>query len=219
MSGSDTVTVLIADDHPIFRKGLVEVVGEADGLRLLEAVTDGEEAVTAADRLRPDVVVLDFEMPRLNGVEAARRLRAAELPVALVLLTGHKDEAIFNAAMDAGVQGFLLKDNAAEELVTCIRQVAAGEPYVSPSASRYLIRRRELAEAVRRSRPALELLTETERRVLRLIAENLTTKEIAARLGVSPRTVENHRFRMGDKLGLSGSHSLLKFAFDNKAGL
>ncbi len=215
----EAITVLIADDHPIFRKGLMEVVGEADGLRLLHAVANGEEAVTAAGQLQPEVVVLDFEMPRLNGVEAARAIRAAELPVALVLLTGHKDESIFNAAMDAGMQGFLLKDNAAEELVTCIRQVAAGEPYVSPSAARFLLRRREQAEALRRDRPGLDLLTDSERRVLRLIAENLTSKEIAARLGVSPRTVENHRFRMGDKLGLSGSHSLLKFAFAHRTAL
>ena len=215
----ETITVLIADDHPIFRKGLMEVVGEADGLRLLKAVANGEEAVTAAGQLLPEVVVLDFEMPKLDGVEAARAIRAADLPVALVLLTGHKDESIFNAALDAGVQGFLLKDNAAEELVTCIRQVAAGEPYVSPSAARFLLRRREQAEALRRDRPGLDLLTESERRVLRLIAENLTSKEIAARLGVSPRTVENHRFRMGDKLGLSGSHSLLKFAFAHRTAL
>ncbi len=215
----ETITVLIADDHPIFRKGLMEVVGEADGLRLLKAVANGEEAVAAAGQLIPEVVVLDFEMPKLDGVEAARAIRAADLPVALVLLTGHKDESIFNAALDAGVQGFLLKDNAAEELVTCIRQVAAGEPYVSPSAARFLLRRREQAEALRRDRPGLDLLTESERRVLRLIAENLTSKEIAARLGVSPRTVENHRFRMGDKLGLSGSHSLLKFAFAHRMAL
>lgn len=215
----ETITVLIADDHPIFRKGLMEVVGEADGLRLLKAVANGEEAVAAAGQLLPEVVVLDFEMPKLDGVEAARSIRAADLPVALVLLTGHKDESIFNAALDAGVQGFLLKDNAAEELVTCIRQVAAGEPYVSPSAARFLLRRREQAEALRRDRPGLDLLTESERRVLRLIAENLTSKEIAARLGVSPRTVENHRFRMGDKLGLSGSHSLLKFAFAHRTAL
>jgi DNA-binding NarL/FixJ family response regulator len=197
----------------------MEVVGEADGLRLLKAVANGEEAVAAAGQLLPEVVVLDFEMPKLDGVEAARAIRAADLPVALVLLTGHKDESIFNAALDAGVQGFLLKDNAAEELVTCIRQVAAGEPYVSPSAARFLLRRREQAEALRRDRPGLDLLTESERRVLRLIAENLTSKEIAARLGVSPRTVENHRFRMGDKLGLSGSHSLLKFAFAHRTAL
>ena len=215
----EPIKVLIADDHPIFRKGLEEVVSEAEGLKLLETVADGEQAVASAARLKPDVVVLDYEMPRVDGVEAARRLRSADPSAALVLLTGHKDEAIFNAAMDAGVQGFVLKDNAAEELVACIRCVAGGEPYVSPSAARFLLRRREHAEDLRRQRPGLDRLTETERRVLHLVAENLTTKEIAARLGVSPRTVENHRFRMSEKLGLSGSHSLLKFAFEHKSRL
>jgi DNA-binding NarL/FixJ family response regulator len=216
---NETLSVVIADDHPIFRKGLVEVVAESPGLRLLEAVADGTAAVEACVRHQPDVLVVDFEMPRLNGADAIRELRARDLPTAVIVLTGHKDESIFAASFDAGASGFVLKDNAAEELVACIRSVARGEPYVSPSATRFVLRRRESAQTLRRERPGLEQLTLRERRILQLVSDNLTSKEIAVRLGVSPRTVENHRFRMTEKLGLSGSHSLLKFAFENKSRL
>jgi DNA-binding NarL/FixJ family response regulator len=216
---SESLRVIIADDHPIFRKGLVEVVAESPGLTLLAAVADGAALVEACAQQQPDVAVVDFEMPRLNGAEVIRALRARDLPTAVVILTGHKDESIFNAAMDAGASGFVLKDNAAEELVACIRTVAQGDPYVSPSATRFLLRRRESADQLRRTRPGLDQLTLQERRILELVAGNLTSKEIAARLGVSPRTVENHRFRMGEKLGLSGSHSLLKFALENRSRL
>jgi DNA-binding NarL/FixJ family response regulator len=211
--------LVVADDHPIFRKGLLEVIAESDEFEVVAAVAHGEEALRVCLERQPDVAILDFEMPRLNGAEVAARLREAGSATAVAVLTAHKDPTIFNRALDAGVAGFVLKDNAAEEIVACIRSVARGEPYVSPSASRLLLQRRDAAARLQERHRGLQDLTPQERRVLRLVSENLTSKEIATRLGTSPRTVENHRFRICEKIGLSGSHSLLKFAFDNKSAL
>jgi DNA-binding CsgD family transcriptional regulator len=124
---------------------------------------------------------------------------------------------MFDAFLDLGVAGYVLKENASAELIACLKAVAAGDPYVSPSLTRLLLRRRQAADQLRSERPGIDRLTPAERRILRLIAEDKTSKEIASHLGVSPNTVDNHRANICEKLGLRGTHSLLKFAFDNKS--
>ncbi len=216
---NERIDVLVADDHPIFRRGLRDVIKADPGLHLVAEVDDGRAAWEALTARRPHVAVLDVEMPHRSGLELARDARAAGLPTGIVVLTMFRDEAIFNAAIDAGVLGYVLKDNATGELLRAIRSAAAGQPYVSPSVTGWLMRRLSGHVTLRRESPGLEALTPTERRILRLIATDRTSKEIAADLGVSPRTVDNHRANISAKLGLQGSHSLLKFAFDNKARL
>jgi DNA-binding NarL/FixJ family response regulator len=155
----------------------------------------------------------------MNGLQVAKKISELKLPVTVVMLTMHKEEMLFNEAMNAGIPGFLLKENAASDLLACIRAVLAGQPFISPSLSSFLLNRRLGAQQLLEEKPELQRLTAAERRVLKLIAEDLTSKEIAEQLGISAHTVENHRAKICERLNLRGSHSLLKFAYDNKSRL
>ena len=210
--------IIIADDHPIFRKGLRQVIEDA-GMRVLAEADDGEAALELIRQLSPDVAVIDVDMPKLDGFQLARRMREEKLAVEIVFLTMHKDEDIFNAALDAGVRGYVVKDSAVADIALCIRAVLAGGHYISPSVSSHLVSRTARASALRHEKAGLELLTPTERRVLRLIAESKTSREIAAELFISQRTVETHRTNISNKLELHGSHALLKFAYEHKSEL
>lgn len=211
--------ILIADDHPIFRKGLCEVIAADPTLIVVHEASDGEQALRSVEACQPDIAILDISMPKLNGLQVARALEQAGSTVKTILLTMHEDENLFDEAMEAGVSAYVVKDNAAEDLLKAVHAVLAGRRFVSASIAGLLAQRREQAAHLRREKPGLDLLTPTETRVLRLIAEDRTTKEIAELLRISPRTVESHRQNMSHKLHLSGSHSLLKFAFDNKGQL
>jgi two-component system, NarL family, response regulator DegU len=131
----------------------------------------------------------------------------------------HKEEEIINHALDIGVKGFVLKENAVEEILKAIAVVAAGEHYLSSSISSYLVRRRSRSEALAVQKPGLDDLTKAERRILKLIAEKKTSREIATELFISPRTVEAHRANICNKLALTGSHSLLQFALENRSAI
>jgi DNA-binding NarL/FixJ family response regulator len=214
-----TITVLIADDHPIFRKGLCEVLTEDPAIKLVAEVADGAAALQKIRELEPQAAVLDLDMPQMNGLQVARKISELKLPVAVVMLTMHKEEMLFNEAMNAGIPGFLLKENAANDLLNCIRAVVGGQSFISPSLSSFLLNRKTAAQKFLEKNPELGRLTPAERRILKLIAEDLTSKEIAERLGISTHTVENHRAKICERLNLRGSHSLLKFAYDNKSSL
>lgn len=211
--------VLIADDHPIFRRGLCDVIEAEASLRLVGQAGNGEEALRLIDQLRPDIAILDVRMPKLTGLQTARNLMKKRSPVKLVLLTAHEDEALLNEALNLGIHAYVLKENAVEDLVNAIRSVASGETFISASLTGMLLRRRAQSEALRRDRPGLDKLTPTERRILKLIADDKTSKEIANVLACAVRTVETHRQNISTKLELTGSHSLLKFAYDNKSRL
>lgn len=215
----DKLRVLIADDHPIFRQGLREVV-EADAtLLVVGEAGDGLTALQMIEQLAPEVVVLDIDMPGMNGFELVRELKRKSLPVKVVFLTMHKDEDLFNEALSLGALGYVLKDSAATDVVASIRAVAAGQHYISPAISTFLVHRSERTAVFAQEHPGLGELTPAELRVLKLIADNKTSREIASALFVSPRTVENHRANICQKLNLSGSHALLKFAFEHKSQL
>ena len=206
------VRIVIADDHPIFRRGLRMVI-EADSLlRVVAEADNGESALAHILELQPDVVVLDINMPPPNGLAIARELHSRNSPVKVIFMTMHKDEASLSSALDAGVKGFVVKDAAVEEIVGCIKAVAAGQSYLSPVLSEHLINRRNrVAQAA-----SLDDLTASERRILQLIAESKSNKEIAAELFVSVRTVEHHRSNICTKLGLTRKHALLTFALTHK---
>lgn len=214
-----TLRIVIADDHPIFRRGLVDVLATDPALQLVGQATNGQEALDLIAATQPDIAILDVHMPQLTGLESARRLRDSKSPTRLILLTMYEDESLLHEALDLGIQGYVLKENAAEDLILAIRAVATGKTFITASMTAALVRRRTESEALRRDRPGLKRLTPTEQRVLRLIAEDRTSKEIAQLLGCAVRTVETHRQNMSTKLGLSGSHSLLKFAYENRASL
>jgi DNA-binding NarL/FixJ family response regulator len=213
------VTVLIADDHPIFRKGLREVLSEDPMVKLVAEVKDGAAALEKIRELKPRAAVLDLDMPEMNGLQVAKKIADLKLPVAVVMLTMHKEERLFNEAMNAGIRGFVLKENAASDLLGCIHAVVSGQSFISPSLSSFLLNRHAEAKDFIEQNPELQNLTPAERRILKLIAEDLTSKEIAERLGISLHTVENHRAKICERLNLRGSHSLLKFAYDNKSSL
>jgi DNA-binding NarL/FixJ family response regulator len=158
-------------------------------------------------------------MPFMSGIEVGRAVYQEALPTEVIFLTMYKDISYFNAAMDIGVRGYLLKDNASADLLTCLRTVVEGNHYISPTISHLLIERQKKSETLSQNVPTLQLLSPAERKILRLLADNLTSKEIAEKLFVSVRTVENHRTHMCQKLGIKGHNRLLQFAMENKVAL
>ena len=204
------ILIIIADDHPIFRRGLRVVIESDPSLKIVSEADDGEIALAEIERLKPNIVILDSDMPKVDGLTVARIIQEKNLPTLPIFLTMHKDEAIFNAAIDADVKGFVIKDGAADEIVNCIKQVVRGRRFFSPVLSGFLLNRRNGQKL------PIETLTVSERRVLRLIAESKTTKEIAEELFISPRTVDHHRANISAKLDLKGKNALLTFAITNK---
>jgi DNA-binding NarL/FixJ family response regulator len=213
------ISILIADDHPVFRQGLRQVIEKNAQLKVLAEAEDGLTALALIQELQPQVALLDVDMPGQDGIAVARAIREKRLATSVVFLTMHKDEEVFNEAMDAGVQGYVLKDSAVTDIIHSIRAVAAGQHFISPQLSSYLLNRNARAAALFKQKPSLDHLTPTERRVLKLLSENKTSREIAAELFVSVRTIENHRANICDKLDLRGANALLKFAIEHKSAL
>jgi DNA-binding NarL/FixJ family response regulator len=219
MSPKKKTRVVIVDDHPLFRQGLRHAIEGDSQFELVGEAGQGEAALELILREKPEVAVLDVNLPQLNGFEVIGALKNKKSSTLIVILTMLKDEQAFNTALNLDVNGFVLKENAAAEILNCIAAVANGESYVSPSLTDFLLRRRSRAEHLARKRPGLEDLTVAERRVLKRIAEGKTTKEIAAEFFISPRTVESHRSNICDKLELTGSNRLLQFALQNRDAL
>ena len=215
----DKIRIVIADDHPIFRQGLRQVVEKDAQIQVIAEAENGEAAVTLIQTHQPEIALLDLDMPLLDGFAVVRRLRDLSLATRVIFLTMHEDELHFNEALDLGVQGYLIKDSAAADVVHAIQAVTAGKRYISPTLSTFLLDRTQRAATLSAQQPGLRLLTQTERRVLALLAEYKTSKEIAALLGVSTRTIENHRANICVKLELHGTHALVKFALDHKSEL
>jgi len=219
MHPSRPISVLIADDHPIFRRGLCDILAGDPTLRLVGEAGNGEEAWRLIQELQPAVAVLDIHMPRRSGIELGRLVSQRRLPVALIILTMDAEEGLLHEALNLGVKGYLLKENAIGELLQAIRRVAGGDCYICPALSTAMVRRNTAWAALHEQKVGLDKLTPTERQILKLISEDRTSKEIAEVLRCRVRTVETHRQNISHKLELSGSHSLLRFAFDHKAQL
>lgn len=213
------IRVVIVDDHPLFRQGLRQVIQGDTRFELVGEAGDGKSAEQLVLRLDPDLVVLDVNLPDTTGLDVAESLRVAGSRARYVVLTMLKDETAFNKAMNIGIDGYVLKENAGSEIVSCLISVATGNAYVSPSLTGFLLRRRGRAEALAQHRPGLSDLTTAEKRILKRIADKKTSREIAAELRVSPRTVETHRTNICTKLSLKGSNSLLQFALENREAL
>jgi DNA-binding NarL/FixJ family response regulator len=211
--------ILIADDHPIFREGLIKTIERDKTFTVIGQAGDGAEALRLITEVRPDLAVLDVSMPIMDGIEVARQVHEKALPTELVFLTMYKDPQYFNAALDLGVRGYIIKDSVAAELLSCLKAVTEGQYYISPIISHLLIERNKRAESLDSLVPVRDRLTPAEITVLKLVGENLTSKEIAGKLFVSERTVENHRTHICQKLGIKGHNKLLQFALENKAAL
>lgn len=213
MEKEEKISIVIADDHPIFRDGLSSRISAQNSMQLLGEAGTGPDAISLIEKLKPKVAVLDVDMPGCNGIEVVRSLRKKKIPVEIIILTMYSDVDIFNEVINLGVKGFVLKDNAANDLIAAIKSVAEGKHYITPSISGFLIEKNEKNESAKN---IIKNITAMERRVLSLIAENKTSKEIAEELFISYKTVENHRSNICAKLNLHGSNSLLKFAIENK---
>jgi DNA-binding NarL/FixJ family response regulator len=201
---TEPITVVLADDHPLFRKGLADVIVAEGAFQIVGQAGDGETALALVRAHRPRIVVLDIEMPKASGLVVAEAIRKEGLGSQPVVLTMHRDAAMLHKALACGARGYLLKDSAVTDIVTCLHMVASGRAYVSPALSTELIDGKPAAE--------LSKLTAAERRVLDLIAQGKTSVEIASILSISPKTVENHRSNICRKLGLQGPQALLRFA-------
>jgi len=215
-SNPTEVRILIVDDHPIFRAGLKEILKADPRLKLVGEAGDGPAALALLPSAKPDVVVLDLSLPGMDGLELARRLQKGTPSPAVVALTMHREDSMVNAALEQGVRGYLLKESATDELLRAIRAVLAGETFISPVLTGALLRRARRTNRLHEKSPSLDRLTPTELRVLKLIAKNKTSRQIAELLFISPRTVETHRAHIAEKLGLRGPQALLRFALEHQ---
>jgi len=212
------VSVLIADDHPLFLSGVRRVLDGVPSLDVVAEVGDGEKALEAIEALRPDLAILDIRMPKLSGLRVARELRKRQLATDVILLTMFEDEETFNEALDLGVMGYISKESAVDDVAVAIRSVLQGHRYISPSLMDLALQRRS-GKPTGPKHVSLNTLSPAEMRVLGLIAESMTSREIADTLSISQRTVENHRAHISAKLSIQGSYSLLKFALENRSKL
>ena len=201
------IRVLLADDHVLVREGLRALLAKEADIRVVAEANDGREAMQAAQETRPDVAALDLSMPLLNGLEAARQMAGWAQGPRVILLTVHAEDRYVLEAVRAGVRGYVLKKQAAADLVRAIREVSGGGVYLSPGISAAVV------EAVRSPRSVPEEpLTAREREVLQLVAEGKTTKEISVLLGVSVKTADSHRTRLMQKLDIHDIASLTRYA-------
>ena len=213
------LTILIADDHPMIRDSLRNAIESNTEWEVAGEAQDGEVAIELITKLQPAIVILDISMPVRNGFEVVRALRQKKVQTQVIFLTMHRNEDFFQRALDLDVRGYVLKDSAVIDVVSAIKAVSRGEHYTSPALTSYLIRKRSGGSSAASSEQGLGLhsLSPTERRVLELIAEYKTSRDIAEELNTSPRTVETHRTNICQKLGLHGRHALMKFALENKS--
>lgn len=204
------IRILLADDHAVVRQGFGRILAAQSDLEVIGEAGNGREAVTLAEELKPDVVVMDVSMPELNGVEATRRLTKAAPRSRVLALSMHKDSVYVREILRAGAQGFLLKDASDQDLLTAVRAVGQGQGYISPSVSEAV-----LSDYRKHVTDPIDLLTSREREVLQLIAEGKTNKEIASSLNLSVYTVDAHRGRIMEKLNLHSTGEIVRFAMRN----
>jgi DNA-binding NarL/FixJ family response regulator len=205
------VTILIADDHALFRKGLRALLEKQKGFQVVAETTDGPETLAAAARLRPDVVLLDISMRGLNGIEVCRRIRADKTHTHVVMISMHSDQQFVTESLKAGAVGYVQKDSSFQELLAALKCALEGRIYLSRLIDDSLIRD-YVAIAGRSSDSAFSVLSAREREVLQLLAEGKGTKEIAGALHVSAKTIETHRQRIMEKLNVRSVAELTKYA-------
>jgi len=219
MQSKKKITVVIADDHPIVRRGIREIIEDDGRYSIADEVGNGEWVFEALQKHHPSLLILDLNMPRMNGIEVIKRLRTVDSPVKIIVITMYRDEEVIDTVRALGVKGYLLKESTESNLLACMESVIAGKYFLSPELSPYLLNQRIRTERMMHETPQMQLLTESERNVLKLIAQQLTSREIAAVLHISISTVNNHRNNICRKLQLHGINGLLKFAIEHKTSL
>ncbi len=205
-----TIKILLADDHTIVRQGLKLILASQPDFEVVGEAANGREAVELAQKLKPDIVILDVAMPELNGIEATKRMNEANSRIRILVLSMHKEAVYVREILKAGARGYLLKDVIDTELLNAVRSVARGDGYVSPAVSGAL-----LSDYRQNVTNPVDLLSNREREVLQFIAEGKTNKEVAAKLNLSVYTVDSHRGKIMEKLNLHSTGELVRFAIKN----
>jgi DNA-binding NarL/FixJ family response regulator len=203
--------VLLADDHSIVRRGLRGLV-EAEGLTVVAEAGDGIEAVKLCEQHRPELLILDIGMPRLNGIEVAARAQKLDRPPGVIILSVHGDESYIMRALAAGARAYLLKSATDEDLIPAVRAVAAGKPYFSPAVAAVLVEDYVRRLQQRGLTDSYHLLTDREKEVLQLLAEGRSNKEVASLLDLGLSTVETHRANLMQKLNLHNTAEIVLYA-------
>ena len=200
------IRIVLADDHVLVRQGLKSLL-EREGFQVVAEASDGQEALCHVESFQPDIAILDISMPTLNGLSAAREMKRSSPKTKTILLTQHDESQYIHEALEAGVKGYVLKNQVANDLLLAIRQVSRGQVYLSPGVSSAVM------DAYRsKSEKPNNPLTLRERQVLQLIAEGKSTKDIASLLGISVKTAESHRTRLMQKLDIHETASLVRYA-------
>ena len=211
MSG-DLIRIVLADDHAVVRAGLKAVLGTARDMHVVGEASNGLEAVALAERLKPDVVVMDLSMDQMDGSTATKEIVAKGLASKVLVLTMHAEEEYLIQVLEGGAAGYLVKSAADRELVEAVRTVARGELFVRPGAARVLAKGLTRKDPAKAEREQYERLTERERDVLRLVAEGYSAPEIGEKLFISPKTVDTYKQRIHEKMGLSHRAAYVQLA-------
>ncbi|HEX6123593.1 MAG TPA: response regulator transcription factor [Ktedonobacterales bacterium] len=206
------IQVLLADDHTILRAGLKMMLNIQPDIEVVGEASDGKQAIAEAQRLSPDVILMDITMPECNGIEATRQVKRLLPETRVLVLTMHENEEYLFQVLRAGASGYILKEAADTELISAIRAVYAGRFYLSPSAQSLMIGDYLLRVRTGEERDSYSALTEREREILKLVAEGYTNNQIAEQLFISPKTVDTHRTHIMDKLNLHSRAELVKYA-------
>ena len=200
---------MIADDHPVFLAGLRTVVESERDIEIVGEAADGEQALGMLKDLRPDIAILDIGMPKIDGVGLLTEIQKQRLPVRVIFMTMYRERKLYDRGMELGLRGYVIKDSASSDLIEAIRTVVAGEKFVRPELLLHFSESRSKSGEFKATEGQLSA---SELRILSLIAEYKTSREIADTLYISPRTVETHRTNICTKLGLQGRHALMKYA-------
>jgi len=207
--------VLIADDHPLIRSGLRALLGREKEFEVVGEAADGYQALELVEQLKPDVVMLDVSMPRLNGIDVAKKISATTPSTRIIIVSIHSDESYVLRALNVGARAYILKDSAEDDLIRAVRSVHAGKSFFSPAISRMLLDDYVRRLAKQGIEDSYDLLTPREKEVLSLLAEGLANKEVARKLGISVRTAETHREHLSHKLNILTVSGLTKYAIQH----
>ena len=206
------IRILIADDHGIVRTGLRLQLEQNSDFEVVGEASDGREAVTMADELTPDVVIMDIAMPNLNGIQATTQIVKKNPQTSVIILSMYSDETYLTRILAAGAKGYLLKENAEVDLDRAVRVVAEGKPFFSPAIANTLLEDYMRQMQQRGLQDSYDLLTEREKEILQLLAEGKSNKDVAVLLNLSQNTVETHRTRIMQKLGLHSTADIVLYA-------
>ncbi|RKZ67670.1 MAG: DNA-binding response regulator [Gammaproteobacteria bacterium] len=209
------VRILIADDHTILRAGIRSLLDMVPGFQVVGEVDNGKDAIHQAGQLKPDVLISDLSMPKTNGTEAIQGIKSRYPEIKILVLTVHRTEEYVHAALKAGADGYVLKDDTSDELISAIQNIANGKTYLSPSICNEVVMGYLADPGKERIPTSIDLLTTREREVMKLIAEGYRNKDVAEYLSISLKTVEKHRSNMMKKLDLHSASSITSYAIKN----